>query len=53
MGSMTSSINKLEGYFDVYFPSCEETKKINTKIKWVQKQFVTKVYMNYLISYMT
>ena len=35
-----------EGYFGVYFPSCEATREINTKItlEWVQKRFVTRVY---------
>ena len=35
-----------EGYFGVYFTSCEVTREINTKItlKWAQKQFVTRVY---------
>ena len=35
-----------EGYFSVYFPSCEATKEMNTKIilEWAQKQFVTKVH---------
>ena len=37
-----------EDYFGVYvyFPSCEATKEINTKItlEWVQKQFVTRVH---------
>ena len=30
-----------EGYFGVYFPSCEAMREINTKItlKWMQKQF--------------
>ena len=37
-----------EGYFGVYFPSCEAseaTREINTKItlEWAQKQFVTRV----------
>ena len=35
-----------EGYFGVYFPSCEATREINTKItlEWVQKRFVTRVH---------
>ena len=35
-----------EGYFGVYFPSCEATREINTKIthEWAQKQFVTRVH---------
>ena len=35
-----------EGYFDVYFPSCEATRETNTKItlEWTQKQFVTRVH---------
>ena len=43
-----------EGYFGVYFPSCEAMREINTKItvEWAQKQFVTE-YMHYLISYTT
>ena len=34
------------GLFGVYFPSCEATKEINTKItlEWAQKQFVTRVH---------
>ena len=34
-----------EGYFGVYFPSCEATREIDTKItlQWAQKQFVTRV----------
>ena len=33
------------GYFGVYFPICEATREINTKItpEWAQKQFVTRV----------
>ena len=40
----------LQCYFGVYFPSCEATREINTKItlSWVLKQFVTRV--NTLIS---
>ena len=36
-----------EGYFGVYFPSCEATREINTKItlEWGQKQFVTRVHV--------
>ena len=35
-----------EGYFGVYFPSCEAKREINTKItlEWAQKQFVTRVH---------
>ena len=35
-----------EGYFGVYFPSCEAAREINTKItlKWAQKQFVARVH---------
>ena len=35
-----------EGYFGVYFPSCEATKEINTKItlEWAQKRLVTRVH---------
>ena len=35
-----------EGHFGVYFPSCEATREINTKItlEWAQKQFVTRVH---------
>ena len=35
-----------DGYFGVYFPSCEATREINTKItlEWMHKQFVTWVY---------
>ena len=31
-----------EGYFCVYFPSCEATAKIT--LEWAQKQFVAKVH---------
>ena len=35
-----------EGYFGVYFPSCETTREINTKLtlEWAQKQLVTRVH---------
>ena len=35
-----------EGYFGVYFPSCEATMETNTKgtLEWAQKQFVTRVH---------
>ena len=35
-----------EGHFGIYFPSCEATRGINTKItlEWAQKQFVTRVH---------
>ena len=35
-----------DGYFGVYFPSCEATREINTQItlEWAQKQFVTRVH---------
>ena len=35
-----------EGYSGVYFPSCEATREINTKItlEWAQKRFVTRVH---------
>ena len=35
-----------DGYFGVYFPSCEATREIITKITldWAQKQFVTRVH---------
>ena len=35
-----------ECYFLVYFPSCEATREINTKItlEWAQKQFVSRVH---------
>ena len=35
-----------EGYFGVYFLSCEAKREINTKItfEWVQKQFVMRVH---------
>ena len=35
-----------EGYSGVYFPSCEATREMNTKItfQWAQKQFVTRVH---------
>ena len=35
-----------EGYFGVYFPSCEATREINTKItlEWAQKRFVMRVH---------
>ena len=38
-----------EGYFGVYFPSCEATREINTKItlEWTQKQFVTRVHISF------
>ena len=38
-----------EGYCGVYFPSCEATSEINTKItlEWAQKQFVTRVHASF------
>ena len=35
-----------EGYFGVYFSSCETTREINSKItlEWAQKQFITRVH---------
>ena len=35
-----------EGYSSVYFPICEATREMNTKIilEWVQKQFDTRVH---------
>ena len=38
-----------QGYFGVYFPSCEATREINTKITlwWVQKQFFTRVHISF------
>ena len=35
-----------DGYFGVYFPSCETTRGINTNItpEWAQKQLVTRVH---------
>ena len=38
-----------EGYFGVYFPSCEAMREINTKItlEWAQKQFVTRVHTSF------
>ena len=35
-----------EGYFGVYFPSCEATREINIQItlEWAQKRFVTRVH---------
>ena len=45
-----------EGYLGVYFPSCEATKEINSKItfKWAQRQFVTKVHtLFYFVHYIT
>ena len=42
-----------EGYFGVYFPSCEATTDINTKVtlEWPQKQFVTSVHtLSYFIT---
>ena len=35
-----------EGYFGVYFPSCEATRETNTKItlEWAHEQFVTRVH---------
>ena len=34
------------GYFGVYFPSCEATREINTKmtLEWAQKHFVARVH---------
>ena len=34
-----------EGYFGVYFPSCEATRKIYTKmaLEWAHKEFITRV----------
>ena len=39
-------LSSLECYFCVYFPSCEATREINTKItlSWALKQFVTRVH---------
>ena len=38
-----------EGYFSVYFPSCEATREINTKItlEWAQKQFITRIHTSF------
>ena len=38
-----------EGYFGVYFPSCEAKREMNAKItlEWAQKQFVTRVYASF------
>ena len=38
-----------EGYFGVYFPGCEATREINTKItlEWAQKQFNTRVHTSF------
>ena len=38
-----------EGHFGVYFPSCEATRQINTKItlEWAQKQFVMRVHTSF------
>ena len=35
-----------EGYFGVYFPSCEATRETNTKmtLEWAHEQFVTRVH---------
>ena len=35
-----------EGYFGVYFPSCDTTREINAKLtlEGAQKQFVTRVH---------
>ena len=35
-----------EGYFGIYFPSCEATREVNNKttLEWAQKQFVTWVH---------
>ena len=35
-----------DGYFGVYFPRCEATRIINTKVtlEWAQKQLVTRVH---------
>ena len=35
-----------EGYFGVYFSSCEATRGINTKrtLEWAQKQFITRAH---------
>ena len=45
-----------EGYFGVYFPICEATKEINTKItlEWEQNQFVMRVHalINFLLDIM-
>ena len=40
-----------EGYFGVYFPSCEARGEINTKItfEWALKQFVTRVHTLFFI----
>ena len=39
-----------EGYFGAYFPSCDATKEMNTKIslEWAQKQFVTRVHTSFI-----
>ena len=45
-----------ERYFGVYFPSCEATREINTKInlEWARKQFVTiEIYYSTCIAYTT
>ena len=36
----------LEGYFGVYFPSCEVTREINTQLtlEWMHKEFITGVH---------
>ena len=35
-----------EGYYGIYFPSCEATREINIKItlEWAQKRFVKRDY---------
>ena len=43
MKANVADIEPIErGYFGVYFPSCEATREINTKItlEWAQKRFV-------------
>ena len=42
-----------EGYFGVYFPSCDATREINTKIThdWAQKQLVTRVHALFYFLY--
>ena len=42
-----------DGYFGDYFPSCEATRELNTKItlEWAQKQFVTRVHTLFYFSH--
>ena len=48
---MTNFFVLTQCYFGVYFPSCEATREINTKItlSWRQKQFATRVHKSFSI----